>query len=107
MDAREGVAGLYPVDLVRIEEKNLPIHFDADPVFRRVELTDVLEERTQLSGDRRSGRILETLLGTIQRLVKSHVIDRLEQLVERTGLECRHRIVVERGDEDQRPHFIG
>ena len=60
-----------------------------------------------MSGDRRGGRILETLLGTIQRLVKSHVIDGLEQIVERAEFECRHCIVVERGDEDHRRHFIG
>src|SRR6185503_15573215 len=87
VDAREIVARLDPEDLVRIEKENLAVDLDPDPVLRRIELAHVLEQRAQLRGHSRRWRILESLPGAIESLVKAHVIDRLEQIIERAELE--------------------
>src|SRR5207237_4911008 len=89
------VTRLDPIDLVRVEEENLSVHLHANAVLRRVELSDIFEQRTQLCGDARSRRFLQSLFRAIEGLVKAYVVNGLEQIIERAKLECRHCIVVE------------
>ncbi len=107
MNSRQVVAGLNPVDLVGIEEEDLSVHLDADPVLRAIELSDVLQERAQLRRYARWRRLLQPFLGAVQRLVEPHVIDGLEQIIERAELERGNRVIVEGGDEDDGWHLIG
>src|SRR6266568_1508764 len=106
MNPGQIVAGLNPVDLVGIEEKNPAVHLDANPVFRRIELSDVLEKSVQLRRDTWLRRLSEPLFCTVEGLMKANVIDGFEQIIERAELERRDRVVVECRDEDHRRHLV-
>src|SRR5258705_523566 len=107
MNSRQIVTRLDPEDLVRVQEKDLSVHLNADSVLPCIELADVLEERAQLRRYGRLRRLLQALLRAIERLMKTNVIDGLEQIVERAKLERGNRVIIESRDENDGRHLVG
>src|SRR6185437_5055749 len=83
--------GFDPIDLTRLEKRNLPARPDHQPVDR-----PLIEQRQQ-----------PTLGRTSQRLSKPLRLDRLEEIVDRVDVEGLDGVLVVRGDEDDGRQPIG